>query len=85
MFDFLKRFFSHRVFEIKLKKGQAYLVRGKVTGAFINDCLEICKNENLDAVSIFGVSSENGIRLEFSSNVPLACCQKFRNTWELHR
>ncbi len=85
MFDFLKRLFNQPVFEVRFKAGEGKLFKGKVTRAFIQECLEVCKMEGLDSISIYGVNSDNGIRLEFSSNIPKSSCQKFRNIWELYR
>lgn len=85
MFDFLKRLFKPAVFEIRIKNGKADLTRGKATKAFVNECAEICQQENLDAIAVYGVKSEYGIRLEFSSNTPDSSRQKFRNIWEIHK
>lgn len=85
MFDFLKRFFFPTVFEVCLNNGNADISRGKATKAFIQDCLEICKQQKLDRIIIYGVSSEYGVRLEFSSNTPESCRQMFRNIWEIYK
>ena len=85
IFDFFKSFFYPAVFEIRFRSGDITLARGKATKAFIQECLEVCKRENLDKITIFGVNSEYGIRLEFSSNTPDSCRQMFRNIWEIHR
>jgi len=85
MFDFLKRLFNPPVFTVMLKAGEGHLARGKVTKAFIQECLDVCKRENLDSITIFGVNGEYGIRLEFSKNTPESCRQMFRNIWEIHR
>jgi uncharacterized protein DUF3634 len=85
MFDFLKRFFSPAVFEIRFKGGDTTLTRGKVTRAFIQECLEVCNREKLDAITVYGVNSDYGVRLEFSSNTPKSCQQMFRNIWEIHK
>lgn len=85
MLGFLKRLFNPPVFEVKLKAGAGHRARGKVSGAFIQECIDICEREGLDSISVFGVRSEHGIRLEFSTNVPKSTAQKFRNVWELYR
>lgn len=85
MFDFLKRIFKPVVFEIRIKKGRADIIKGKVTRAFVNECSEICKLEKVENISILGLDSENGIRLEFSANTTKECRQKFRNIWGIYK
>ena len=85
MFDFLRRLLFPSVFEIKLKDGVGKLINGKVKKAFIDDCVNICKRENLDSITIYGKSSEYGIRLEFPPSTPESSKQFFRNTWEIYR
>ena len=85
MFDFLRHFFYPAVFEIRFKGGISNLSRGKATRAFIQECMEVCNREKLDSIRIYGVNSEYGVRLEFSSNTPESCRQRFRNIWEIHK
>ena len=85
MFDFIRRLLFPSVFEIKLKNGVGILINGKVKKAFIDDCVKVCKREKLDSITIYGKSSEYGIRLDFSSSTPESSRQFFRNAWEIYR
>lgn len=85
MFNFIRRLFFPSIFEIKLQNGVGKLINGNVKKAFIDDCLIICKREKLDSITIYGKSSEYGIRLEFSSSTPESSKQFFRNAWSIYR
>jgi len=85
MFDFLRRLFFSSIFEIKLKNGIGKLINGKVKKAFIDDCVNVCKRENLDSITIYGKSCEYGVRLEFSKSTPESSKQFFRNAWNIYR
>ena len=85
MFEFFKRLFKPVLFEVRIKDGKAELIRGKITQAFVKECGEICRQEDLEAIVVYGVNSDYGVRLEFSANTPVSTRQKFRNIWEIHK
>ena len=79
MFDFFRRFFCSAVFGIRFKDGKATLFKGKATKAFLNDCLEVVLKDKLDPITIYGINSSYGVKLDFSSNTPESSRQRFRN------
>ena len=81
----LFRFLFPPVFVISIQDGSVHKRRGRVAAAFLNDCSDVAREAGIISGTIYGVRHRGGVGLEFSSNIPPDCHQRFRNVWGLHR
>ena len=78
---FIRRLIKKPVFTIRIAGQKVQVVRGEPGKRFANECMAICKLNNIEQGYVYGVKSKHGIRLEFSKDIPESCHQKFRNVY----
>jgi hypothetical protein len=71
-------------FVIRIEKGEARVVRGKVTAAFLERAKEVCSAHHVHRGWIGGVQRGKRIALHFARSIPHFCQQQLRNQWVLH-
>jgi hypothetical protein len=69
------------VFVVRIRDGEPQIARGKTTGAFLAAVADVCRDLDLGAGEIRGVSRGRRIALWFSSDVPHEARQRLRNWW----
>ncbi len=79
--EYLWRVIHDPFFVIQIKSGEIKLKKGKLSTAFLSECYDLCRDLELKKGYICGLSTEDGIRLYFSSHIPERMRQRFRNTW----
>ena len=79
--EYLWRLINDPFFVIKIKHGEIKLKKGKLTIAFLSECYDLCRDLKLKEGYIYGLSTQDGIRLYFSSHIPKTMQQRFRNIW----
>ena len=75
---------GRRVFVVKVKRGEAVTVAGKVTPAFLREVREIAVLNGVARGRVAGLAAGPRIRLEFSSQFPAGSRQQLRNWWGMH-
>lgn len=73
-----------RVFVVKLNRGEAVAVSGKVTPAFLRQVCEIAALNGVARGRVAGLAAGPRIRLEFSRHFPAGSRQQLRNWWGIH-
>jgi len=73
------------LFTVRIKSGEACLANGKLTTSFLGDCTEIARKNRITSGWIWGCSSPEGTKLEFSSEISKRDRQRFRNAAGVHR
>ena len=72
------------VFEIEFIEGRPRVKKGKVPHRFLQDCEELCRSLGIKRGAIRAVKDLEGLRLQFSPEIPQAYHQRFRNAWRVH-
>lgn len=75
---------GRRVFVVKVNRGEAVAVSGKVTPAFLREVREIAALNGVAKGRVAGLVAGPRIRLEFSSHFPAGSRQQLRNWWGMH-
>ncbi len=70
-------------FVVKIARGEPRVVKGTVTGAFLQEAREVCGRHGVEDGRVRGVVKDGRIALEFSDNMPAPCRQQLRNVWVL--
>jgi hypothetical protein len=73
-----------RVFDIRVRGRVPFLVRGKVSQAFIAELTEILQRHGVRRGRIYGARRRGTVGLGFSRGIPPAARQALRNVWTLH-
>jgi hypothetical protein len=81
---FIRKLFPP-LFTIRIRGGEAIVENGKLTSVFIRDCSDIAGKSKISSGWIWGFSSDDGVRLEFSSGINGSDRQRFRNVTGVHR
>ena len=81
----LKRLILPPEFTIKIRGGEVVSARGRVPKGLRSDCQDIAKQCGVENGTVCGISSGQGIRLEFSPGVPASSHQRFRNACTMRR
>jgi hypothetical protein len=68
-------------FVVQVVRGQAQVVRGIVTPAFVQEVREACARNQVSDGVVRGVTKNGRIALEFSDGMPPPCRQQLRNLW----
>jgi hypothetical protein len=71
------------VFEIRIRGGQAYVRRGKVTRAFLARVAEACQASGVTEGWVGGVQDGRRTALRFSRQMPPGLQQRLRNEWQM--
>lgn len=69
------------VFAVRVVGGEPKVVRGKVSGPFLDAVYDACKAHGITAGTVRGVAVGQRIVLRFSSGFPERCRQQLRNWW----
>lgn len=80
-----KAIFRRTVFEVQIKDGSARRASGEVRQGFVGDCSDIAEQFGIRAGRIYGVRRDNGVEIEFDSEIPGTAHQRFRNAWSYHQ
>lgn len=75
---------GRRLFVVKVARGEAVAVSGKVTPAFLRQVGEIAAANGIRRGRLAGVANGSRIRLEFSSEFSEGSRQQLRNWWGIH-
>lgn len=75
---------GQHVFVVKVNRGEAAAVSGKVTPAFLRQVREIAALNGVANGRVFGLADGPRIRLEFSGHFPAGSRQQLRNWWGVH-
>ena len=68
-------------FIIRVKQGQATLVRGKVDAVFVTDVQRICQLWNIADGEIRGVRRGANVYIKVRGGIPQSQRQAFQNAW----
>jgi hypothetical protein len=75
---------SGRVFVIRVRARVPFLVRGKVSQAFVAELAEVLQRHAVRRGTIYGVRRRGTVGLNFSRGIPAAARQSLRNVWAMH-
>ncbi len=70
-------------FLVGIRDGDAYVRRGRVTPAFLEEVRRACREHGVRRGWLGGVRQARRIRLAFSASLPPGCRQQLRNVWAL--
>jgi Protein of unknown function (DUF3634) len=79
--EYIWRVVHDPFFVVAISNRQATTKKGKLTQKFLSECSTICIQDNIQNGYVYGLSTSQGIRLRFSSNIPKHYHQRFRNVW----
>ena len=68
-------------FVVQVVRGEARVVQGTVTPAFVQEVREVCTRNQVNDGEVRGVTKDGRIALEFSATMPPPCRQQLRNIW----
>jgi hypothetical protein len=71
-------------FIVRLKRSGPRVIKGKVTAAFLDELLEICRSAGVNRGWLGGLRRGKRIVLVFSWHFPAPVRQRLRNLWALH-
>lgn len=71
------------VFELRMRRGRAETVRGKVAGRFLSECEEILHSAGIDDARITGYRVGRRTALRFSNTIPEHVRQRIRNVRQI--
>ncbi len=71
----------HTLFVLRIRNGQAVLLRGKAPPGFVDACNDICRLYRIERGEIRGVRGAGTVQLRFSNDIPERARQPFRNVW----
>jgi uncharacterized protein DUF3634 len=71
------------LFIVRIRAGRPTATYGKVTDAFLAEIAELCRELNISAGEIRGVSRGSRLGLWFSREIPAGCRQRLRNWWAM--
>ncbi len=75
----------HRhAFIVRIKHGAPRMVKGKVTAAFLDEVMDICRESGIRRGWVGGLWRGKRIVLVFSWHFPARVRQRLRNLWLLH-
>src|SRR5690348_14827024 len=73
-----------RVFVIRVRNRVPFLIRGKVSQAFVVELADVLRRHDVRRGSIYGVRRRGAVLLGFSRGIPRAARQALRNVWAMH-
>jgi hypothetical protein len=73
-----------RVFVIRIRSRVPFLVRGKVSQAFVVELTEVLQRHGVRHGTIYGARRRGTVGLGFSRGIPPAARQALRNVWAMH-
>jgi Protein of unknown function (DUF3634) len=83
---FLLKITQSPAFIIVFEKENAKVKYGKANNAFVQDCREIMKTNNLTNGIVYAVREDQGnIIIKSSSNISKGALQQMRNIWQFYR
>ena len=73
---------SRPLFVIDIRDRKAVVRSGAVPAAFVRECDSLMAGQAVPDGTIKGYRAHGGIRLTFSTAIPTATHQSFRNVWQ---
>jgi hypothetical protein len=73
------------LFVVRIQGDVAWLAKGKLTRAFLEEIDLVCRETPMARVWIGGVRRGGRVVLVFSRGIPSPCKQRLRNLWMMHR
>ena len=73
-----------RVFVVRVRSRVPFLVRGKVSSAFVTELAEVLQRHEVRRGAIYGVRRRGTVGLKFSPGIPQTARQALRNVWAMH-
>jgi len=72
-------------FVIEVRDGTARLRRGEAPAGLVAEFSDVARDFGIQSGTIYGVRGRHGLTLDFSTVVPTAAHQRFRNVLSVHR
>jgi hypothetical protein len=69
------------VFVVQIRQGQPSIRHGRISAAFQEAIVDICRDHQIKSGEIRGLKSNGRFRLAFSSRFPEPARQQLRNYW----
>lgn len=73
-----------RVFVIRVRNRVPFLMKGKVSQAFVTELADVLQRHEVRGGSIYGVRRRGAVLLDFSRGIPPTARQALRNVWAMH-
>lgn len=70
------------VFVITVRDGRARVTRGMVSGLFLADVEDVCRDHGIRSGTVRGVRRGRRVALDFSRSIPAPTRQRLRNAWQ---
>ena len=81
----LRRAIIRPIFVIEIRDGTAVATRGQPPAGLIAEFAATSRDLDMGRGTIYAVSGANGLKLEFSTDIPEHAHQRFRNVFGVHR
>ena len=69
------------VFVVQIDRTRAWIAKGHITAAFVQEFESTCREAGIDRGWVAGVKRGRQTRLVFSKHIPTTTQQRLRNVW----
>ena len=61
------------------------MITGKLPKKFLDELLDLCKENYIGYTRIYGINANEGVRLQFARSIPDNICQRIRNLYGIYK